>query len=67
MCMGACLNARIPRVVYGASEPKAGACGSIVDLRAPPGFNHRVEVLGGILAPACAELLVRFFRSRRNA
>jgi len=67
MCMGACLNARIPRVVYGASEPKAGACGSIVDLRAPPGFNHRVDVLGGVLAPACAEVLVRFFRSRRNA
>ena len=67
MCMGACLNARVPRLVYGASEPKAGACGSIVDLRAPAGFNHRVAVTGGVLAPPCAEILVRFFRSRRNA
>jgi tRNA(adenine34) deaminase len=67
MCMGACLNARIPRVVYGAREPKAGACGSILDLRAPPGFNHRVAVAGGILAEPCAEILVRFFRARRGA
>jgi tRNA(adenine34) deaminase len=67
MCMGACLNARIPRVVYAAREPKAGACGSVVDLRAPPGFNHRVAVTGGILEEVCAGLLVRFFRSRRGA
>ena len=67
MCMGACLNARVPRVVYGAREPKAGACGSIVDLRAPAGFNHRVEVAGGVLGDACAEVLVRFFRARRGA
>jgi tRNA(adenine34) deaminase len=67
MCMGACLNARVPRVVYGAREPKAGACGSVVDLRAPSGFNHRVEVLGGMLGEACAEMLVRFFRARRGA
>ena len=66
MCMGACLNARVPRVVYGAREPKAGACGSIVDLRAPSGFNHRVEVAGGVLGKACAEMLVRFFRARRG-
>ncbi len=67
MCMGACLNARVPRVVYGAREPKAGACGSIVDLRAPAGFNHRIEVTGAVLADACAEVLVRFFRARRGA
>lgn len=67
MCMGACLNARIPRVVYAAREPKAGACGSVVDLRAPPGFNHRIAVTGGILETPCADLLVRFFRSRRGA
>jgi tRNA(adenine34) deaminase len=67
MCMGACLNARVPRVVYGAREPKAGACGSILDLRAPPGFNHRVAVAGGVLAEPCAEILVRFFRARRGA
>lgn len=67
MCMGACLNARIPRLVYAAREPKAGACGSVVDLRAPPGFNHRIDVAGGVLAEPCADLLVRFFRSRRGA
>lgn len=67
MCLGACLNARLPRLVYGASEPKAGACGSIVDLRAPPGFNHRIAVTGGVLAEDCAAVLVRFFRRRRDA
>lgn len=67
MCMGACLNARVPRVVYGAREPKAGACGSIVDLRAPAGYNHRIEVAGGILEPACAGVLVSFFRQRRQS
>ena len=67
MCMGACLNARVPRVVYGAREPKAGACGSVVDLRAPVGFNHRVAVTGAVLEANCAEILVRFFRARRGA
>lgn len=67
MCMGACLNARIPRVVFGAREPKAGACGSVVDLRAPPGYNHRIEVAGGVLGEACAAPLVAFFRQRRTA
>ncbi|MBA3939570.1 MAG: nucleoside deaminase, partial [Planctomycetes bacterium] len=65
MCLGACLNARVRRVVYGAFEPKAGACGSVVDLRAPPGFNHRLEVLGGIGADASSALLKDFFRSLR--
>lgn len=66
MCMGACLNARIARVVYGASEPKAGACGSVVDLRSPPGFNHRLEVCGGIGAEASAAMLKDFFRALRR-
>jgi tRNA(adenine34) deaminase len=65
MCLGACLNARVRRVVYGAFEPKAGACGSVVDLRAPPGFNHRLEVLGGIGADASSTLLKDFFRTLR--
>jgi len=65
MCMGACLNARIPRVVYGAKEPKAGACGSVVDLRAPPGYNHQVVVAGGLLAEDSAVLLRGFFRRLR--
>lgn len=65
MCIGACLNARIARIVYAAREPKTGACGSIVDLAAPPGFNHALEVLGGCRAEESAELLRSFFRRRR--
>lgn len=66
MCMGACLNARVQRVVYGAREPKAGACGSVIDLAAPPGFNHRLEVLGGLRAEESAALLQTFFRHLRQ-
>lgn len=66
MCLGACLNARVKRVVYGAREPKAGACGSVVDLRAPPGFNHRLDVTGGVLAEESGELLKGFFRALRE-
>lgn len=66
MCMGAALNARIPRLVYGAREPKAGACGSVVDLAAPPGFNHRIAVQGGVAAEASAHLLRGFFRALRT-
>jgi tRNA(adenine34) deaminase len=66
MCMGACLNARIKRVVYGALEPKAGACGSVVDLRAPPGFNHKIDAQSGVLASESATLLKNFFRALRE-
>lgn len=66
MCLGACLNARIPRVVYGAMEPKCGACGSVVDLRAPPGFNHRLDVTSGVLGEESGRLLVNFFRALRK-
>jgi len=66
MCLGASLNARIPRVVYGASEPKFGACGSVVDLRAPPGFNHKIETVSGVLAEESSTMLVQFFRALRN-
>jgi tRNA(adenine34) deaminase len=65
MCMGACLNARVKRVVYGAFEPKAGACGSVVDLRAPPGYNHAVDATRGVLASESSELLKAFFRALR--
>lgn len=65
MCLGACLNARVPRVVYAAREPKAGACGSVVDLRAPPGYNHRIEVADGVLAEESSLLLKEFFRDLR--
>ena len=66
MCLGACLNARVKRVVYGAREPKAGACGSVVDLRAPPGFNHSLDVIGGVLAEESGDLLKGFFRALRE-
>ena len=66
MCLGACLNARIPRVVYGALEPKCGACGSVVDLRAPAGYNHRIDTTGGILAGECSQALKDFFRALRE-
>jgi tRNA(adenine34) deaminase len=65
MCAGAVVLARIPRVVYGASDPKAGACGSILDVLAEPRLNHKPEVAGGLLAGECGALLREFFTSRR--
>jgi len=65
MCAGAIVLARVPRVVYGAADPKAGACGSVLDVLAEPGLNHRPEVAGGLLAQECGELLSEFFASRR--
>jgi tRNA(adenine34) deaminase len=65
MCAGAIVLARVPRVVYGAADPKAGACGSVLDVLAQPRLNHRPDVAGGLLAPACAALLSGFFASRR--
>ena len=59
-CSRAC-----PRVVYGASDPKAGACGSVLDVLGEPRLNHRPEVAGGLLAQECGELLSAFFASRR--
>lgn len=66
MCLGACLNSRVKRVVYGALEPKCGACGSVVDLSAPPGYNHRIAVTGGILGEESSQLLKGFFRAMRE-
>jgi tRNA(adenine34) deaminase len=65
MCAGAIVLARVPRVVYGASDPKAGACGSVLDVLGEPRLNHRPEVAGGLLAGECAELLTSFFAGRR--
>ena len=67
MCAGAIVLARVPRVVYGASDPKAGACGSVLDVAAHPRLNHRADVVGGVLAGECAALLVDFFAARRGA
>ncbi|MDR0532061.1 MAG: nucleoside deaminase [Oscillospiraceae bacterium] len=65
MCAGAIINARIPRVVYGARDPKAGCCGSVVDLFALP-FNHRPQAIGGVLETECAALLTHFFAALRE-
>ncbi len=65
MCAGAIVLARIPQVVYGAPDPKAGAAGSVLDVLAEPALNHRPEVTGGVLEPECAALLREFFSSRR--
>ncbi len=65
MCAGAIVLARVPRVVYGASDPKAGACGSVLDVLGEPRLNHRPEVAGGLLAHESGELLSAFFASRR--
>ncbi len=65
MCAGAVVLARVPRVVYGARDSKAGACGSVLDLPGETRLNHRPEVAGGLLAEECAALLSEFFASRR--
>jgi tRNA(adenine34) deaminase len=65
MCAGAIVLGRIPRVVYGATDPKAGAAGSVLDILAEPRLNHRPDVAGGLLADESAALLQAFFRSRR--
>lgn len=66
MCMGAFYLARVARIVYGAQEPKFGACGSRVDLTRIPGFNHTLRVEGGVLAEESASLLREFFRALRR-
>ena len=66
MCAGAIVLARVPRVVFGTVDPKAGAAGSVLDVLAEPRLNHRPEVAGGLLADECAEVLRAFFRSRRR-
>lgn len=65
MCMGAMLHARLARVVYGAVDPKTGACGSVLSVHTVPQLNHQTAVEGGVLAEECGELLRRFFRERR--
>jgi tRNA(adenine34) deaminase len=66
MCAGAIVLARIPRVVYGAADPKAGAAGSVLDVLGEPRLNHRPRVEGGLLAAEAAGLLEGFFAARRS-
>ena len=65
MCMGAVLNARVPRVVFGAWDQKAGACGSVVDLPRQPKLAHGIDVFGGVCNEESAALLRQFFETRR--
>ena len=66
MCSGAIVLARVPRVVFGAWDPKAGMCGSLENLVQDARLNHRVELVGGVLAQECGDLLRDFFRARRG-
>ncbi len=66
MCAGAIVLARVPRVVYGTEDPKAGAAGSVLDVLAEERLNHRPDVAGGLLREECATLLRDFFASRRG-
>jgi tRNA(adenine34) deaminase len=66
MCAGALIHSRIARLVYGASDPKAGAAGSVLQVINHPGLNHRMEVTAGVLAERCSAVLQDFFRQKRQ-
>lgn len=66
MCAGAIVQARIPKVVIGAMNPKAGCCGSVLDLLHVKGFNHQVEMVNGVLEEECGSLLTEFFKELRK-
>lgn len=67
MCSGAIQHARIAKVIFGANDPKTGACGSVINLMAEPKLNHHTEITGGVLAEQCGKLLSDFFSARRKA
>jgi tRNA(adenine34) deaminase len=67
MCAGAMVLGRLARVVYGAADPKAGACGSVLNVIGHPALNHRVPAEGGVLAERCGAVLREFFAVRRQA
>ena len=66
MCVGAMVNARVARVIYGARDDKAGALGSLYDIGRDGRLNHRLEVVGGVMERECAEIMREFFRTRRG-
>ena len=66
MCAGAIVQARLPVVVYGCTDPKAGACHTLYQITDDPRLNHRARVLGGVLAEPCAALLSDFFLGKRQ-
>ena len=65
MCSGAVQHARVAKLIYGASDPKTGACGSVINLMNEPKLNHHCEVLGGVMADECGAVLSAFFKQRR--
>jgi tRNA(adenine34) deaminase len=65
MCAGAIILSRVDRVVFGAKDPKGGACGSLINLPADERFNHRPEVVAGVLADECGDMLKKFFQAKR--
>ncbi len=65
MCAGAIIHARIGRLVYAAADPKAGACGSVLNVINHPKLNHQVDVIAGVMAEDCGTMLTEFFRARR--
>jgi len=66
MCVGAMLHARLARIVFGAPDPKTGACGSVLDLGACAQLNHHTQITGGVMAKECGDILRQFFRARRG-
>ena len=66
MCAGALVLSRLPRVVYGAADPRAGACGTLMDIVRDPRLNHRLEVHSQVMGDRCAAILKDFFRARRK-
>ncbi|PHM55089.1 tRNA adenosine(34) deaminase TadA [Xenorhabdus sp. KK7.4] len=66
MCAGAMIHGRIQRLVYGASDMKTGAAGSLIDILRHPGMNHRIEITGGVLEQECSAMLSAFFKQRRE-
>ena len=67
MCSGAMMHARLAKVVFGAADPKTGACGSVINLFEQAQLNHHTEIEGGVLADECGDMLKRFFAARRAA
>jgi tRNA(adenine34) deaminase len=66
MCAGAIVQCRVPQVIYGAPDPKAGCGGTLMNLLQEPRFNHRTEITVGILEDECRDLLKQFFKKLRN-
>jgi len=67
MCAGALIHARVSRLVYGASDPKAGAAGSVLQVLNHPNLNHKMDVTAGVLAERCSAILQEFFRRKRQS